>query len=542
MNKENTLSRFNGEYLKCIVTTHSGMIEALKNKGALIIYQTKENNTLRNYVYLGNEFLASGYGFKSKDELTTAEYIVKSYEKDNKEINNHLTSLDESVNSIITTVDYKLNNFRPDLIIYDSNKNEINLNDVYFHGKPAYYEDFEVISIQKKLKYFDGNIINNNTVIEKEKEIDITDVDSIDLPIGTRISSINYIISYNKHDSNGINNVNICYYESSNDYINNNLKLQTYQEKQFNTNAETGKLYINLIFSDPYIVSSMDSVQLINSIQVTVKETPESKYKVYPELNFTNKKYVIFSLENIITEHEKIILKSFYIRGISYLSYFFGEFNFNEDAPDETKYSLLNIKNALEKPIYINETLNYDKSLVYIEKTNYGDISDIYIDLKSNRYNVYTFCISKSYELHLLEYITFNSEYNWTGATGLYKKVEQEIVTDYTTIPIAFNELSTINCKIYQIKLLDVENPMQSTGKLHLRLICNSENPIEDVLMQINGIPKSEPIENLNIDNNYIWDCLINDEFNCTHWIKYNENQYTLDVIKNKLQYMKTDY
>ena len=120
MNKENTLSRFNGEYLKCIVTTHSGMIEALKNKGALIIYQTKENNTLRNYVYLGNEFLASGYGFKSKDELTTAEYIVKSYEKDNKEINNHLTSLDESVNSIITTVDYKLNNFRPDLIIYDS--------------------------------------------------------------------------------------------------------------------------------------------------------------------------------------------------------------------------------------------------------------------------------------------------------------------------------------------------------------------------------------------------------------------------------------
>ena len=92
MNKENTLSRFNGEYLKCIVTTHSGMIEALKNKGALIIYQTKENDKLRNYIYLGNEFLASGYGFKSKDELTIAEYIVKSYEKDNTEINKHLSN------------------------------------------------------------------------------------------------------------------------------------------------------------------------------------------------------------------------------------------------------------------------------------------------------------------------------------------------------------------------------------------------------------------------------------------------------------------
>ena len=294
MNKENTLSRFNGEYLKCIVTTHSGMIEALKNKGALIIYQTKENDKLRNYIYLGNEFLASGYGFKSKDELTIAEYIVKSYEKDNTEINKHLSILDESINSTIKTVDDKLNKFRPDLIIYDSNKNEINLNDVYFHGKPAYYEDFEVISIQKKLKYFDGNVIINGTAIETEKEIDITDIDSISLPIGTRISSINYTISYNKHDSNGINNVNICYYESSNDYLNDNLKLQTYQENQFNANTEIGKFNISLSFNDKYIVSTMDSVQLVNSIQVTVKETPDSKYKVYPELNFTNKKYVIF--------------------------------------------------------------------------------------------------------------------------------------------------------------------------------------------------------------------------------------------------------
>jgi len=542
MNKENTLSRFNGEYLKCIVTTHSGMIEALKNKGALIIYQTKENDTLRNYVYLGNEFLASGYGFKSKGELITAEYIIKSYENDNAEINKHLTNLDESITSTIKTVDNKLNNFRPDLIIYDSNKNEINLNDVYFHDRPAYYEDFEVIDIEKKLTYFDGNIINNGTSIIETKEIDITNVDSISLPIGSKISSINYIISYNKHDSDGINNVNICYYESSNDYFDNNLKLQTYQEKQFNTNAETGKLYINLSFSDKYIVSSMDSVQLINSVQVTVKGTPTSKYKVYPDLNFTNKKYVIFSLENIILEHEKIILKPFYVKGISYLSYFFGEFNFREDAPAETKYSLLNIKNALETPKYINDILNFDKSLVYIEKTNYGDISDVYIDLKSNMYNVFTFCISKSYELHLIEYVTFNSEFNWTGATGIYKKTGEDTVSDYTIIPISFNELSTVNCRIYQVKLLDTENPMQSTGKLHLRLICNSESPIDDVVMQINGIPESTPQYNQYIDNNYIWDLLLNDEFNHMHWIKYNEDLNTLDNVKNKLHHMKTDY
>lgn len=543
MNKENTLSRFNGEYLKCIVTTHSGMIEALKNKGALIIYQTKEDNALRNYVYLGNEFLASGYGFKSKDELTTAEYIVKSYESDNTKINNHLTNLNNSISSIITTVDNKLNNFRPDLIIYDSKNNEINLNDIYFHGKPAYYEDFEVISIQKKLRYFDGNLVTNGVVLEEIKEIDITDIDSISLPIGTRIESINYIISYNKHDSDGISNINICYYESSNDYINDNLKLQTYQESQFNSKAETGKFYINLMFNDPYIVSSMDNVQLVNSLQVTVKETPESKYKVYPELNFTNKKYVIFSLENIINEHEKILLKPFYIKGVSYLSYFFGEFNFNENAPSETKYSLLNIKNALETPIYINDILNYDKSLVYIEKTNYGDISDIYIDLKSNTYNVFTFCIGKSFELHLLEYVTYNSEYNWTGATGIYKKVEQEIVTDYTTIPISYNKLSLVNSKIYQVKLLNTENIMPSNGKFHLRLICNSNNFVnDDIIMNIEGTPKTNPEYEQDIDSNYIWEYLLNDEFNHMHWIKYNEEYNTLDNVKNKLQHMKTDY
>ena len=94
------LSRFNEKYLKCIVTKRPSTMRVLKDHGAIIIYQ----NSGYNFLYLGDEFIASGYGFKTQEELNSAVEIINKYASDNESINNKLEELEEALNNITQNV------------------------------------------------------------------------------------------------------------------------------------------------------------------------------------------------------------------------------------------------------------------------------------------------------------------------------------------------------------------------------------------------------------------------------------------------------
>ena len=102
-NINNDINRFDGKYLKCVVSKYPSVLKFLANSGSMIVlqpqnelinqdivetisngkYQINIKNSeskQRNYIYLGDEFLASGYGFTTIQYRNTGERIIKTYD------------------------------------------------------------------------------------------------------------------------------------------------------------------------------------------------------------------------------------------------------------------------------------------------------------------------------------------------------------------------------------------------------------------------------------------------------------------------------
>ena len=79
-NIQNKLIRIDGEYVKLYVTTNKTLPKLLKNTGSLIVYHDgvlseKNDFTPINHLYLGNNLIASGWGFHKEVQRDDAEYF-----------------------------------------------------------------------------------------------------------------------------------------------------------------------------------------------------------------------------------------------------------------------------------------------------------------------------------------------------------------------------------------------------------------------------------------------------------------------------------
>ena len=102
-NINNDINRFDGKYLKCVVSKYPSVLKFLANSGSMIVLQPQNElinqdivetisngkykiniknseSKQRNYIYLGDEFLASGYGFTTIQYRNTGERIIKTYD------------------------------------------------------------------------------------------------------------------------------------------------------------------------------------------------------------------------------------------------------------------------------------------------------------------------------------------------------------------------------------------------------------------------------------------------------------------------------
>lgn len=79
-NIQNKLIKIDGEYVKLYVTTNKTLPKLLKNTGSLIVYHDgvlseKNDFTPINHLYLGNNLIASGWGFHKEVQRDDAEYF-----------------------------------------------------------------------------------------------------------------------------------------------------------------------------------------------------------------------------------------------------------------------------------------------------------------------------------------------------------------------------------------------------------------------------------------------------------------------------------
>ena len=151
----NDINKFNDQYLKCIITKYSSAINGtLANSGALIVYHPKSEQTInKNYLYLGNEFLASGWGFLCKDMRDKAEHIVKTY----ADTINAINEANETEQNNRKIEDNKLWENFAKYIAYNGgyidktkvmiNGYSINTKDILLYGEEAKYKNLEVTNL-----------------------------------------------------------------------------------------------------------------------------------------------------------------------------------------------------------------------------------------------------------------------------------------------------------------------------------------------------------------------------------------------------------
>lgn len=573
MNNNNDISKFNGQYLKCIITKHKGTMNALSDMGALIIYQ----NDNRNYAYLGNVFIASGYGFNSLENLEKTEKIIGSYDEDIQKIQDNLLntiklnndSIDEKIDNAVLNklkvydVQVKYNNGEDE----DEYADSYNLNDIFFRGPNATYKDFEFTKISKKL-------LVNNKIDTEDNYINVDESNVVELPVGTKINKIVYELEYEKNDTSGIKSLEINYFKSYDDFINGKLSYVIYKIDVVNSNANSGVINITFTFENEYFYVINNNQELfkqftvIDSITVYILGTNKTQYKNYSYLSTEDYKK-IYSLENIIDNHYKTFDDKLYIKPISLLYYRFNEFKITNNVFQDNNNIEMTLghisKNIMINPINYNNQgnslsmiLDSDKdesSFIEINKTNINDIFDICIPITNYNFNTFTFFIPDSYKIHKLLYVTDNSEYNLTGSLGYIEYINYDEKPIYVKGPLNLIRENDINyfykSKIYQFTinngaLKHKNSNKEFNGFFKIELLCINRYFDKDVYNKENYNTNNTNIEseyyesyisfrNLKIGECTSWVLLNDEEFNRIHWLSYMGN---LNVLKNRLDFI----
>ena len=523
----NDISKFNNQYLKCIVTKYDSTVNAvngyLANSGALIVYHPEsETNTYttiingeeinttynRNYVYLGNEFLASGYGFLCKDMRDDAENIVKNYEGTIKDIKDAIQNEKNDRISGDRSIREELNNYIKNNGFIDNTKvningKVINTKDLLLHGEEAKYENLEITNINIK--------INDNNDFK-------FDDNNIYLPLGIAINSIEIEVEYNINDSGGIYKLEVLHkYDTfSSLNIDEEESIQSVvikYDQDNNGNATEGTIKYKRIFKDGTNLNiiTKNIQDFIQGFYIYVKETPKEKYKNYPRI----KEYFdieIPSTGNIIKNNVIQLLKHVNIIPLYSIHYIFSH--------DVNNYS--DIKD------------NFEGQYKLIDNVNEIKIDDIPHNNTSNTpNNIFYFAIPSIYSINKVYAVDDqNIKYNWTGSIFI-NSVSNQLLTYKNTDNENTNNENICVCNYNFYRLIT------SNGFNKCKQIIIYVSLIED--NNDNGVALTNESDNELNNVSFIFNESINDEdFNNLYWVSFKKNdtvvliKKTLDPLNNK--------
>ena len=515
-NISHDINKFDGKYLKCIVSKYKAVTNYLANSGSMIILQPGGDYINRNYMYLGDEFIASGYGFSTEEVQRNGERIVKRYDLDiaalKKADATEKTERKQDVEDLNNKLkEYvKINGGPIENTVIKLDGQIIPTKDIILYGEEAKYTNLEIKDINILLS---GTEYNKN-IIDKSQYYNES---TILCPIGSKISAINVDITTIDNDSGGLeklvisHNKNITVYSDDNDVEAVMIKYD--YDYDYNLKDENDleyyehKWHYSKKFNTSYIVNKYLQ-NAIKNIFMYVKETPSSAYKYYPGLE--RKGYHIVSAGNAI-QNNKIDLN----KHIDIMPQYYMRWLVNDDFNNNSCY------NTSINNIPLNHFKEYDKTEITI---------DIKIENSQELINKINIAIPKNFVLHKI-YLVDNElqEFNWTGAI----KIKNNIY-----MPCAYSEPlnNEYPCYEYNIYCLDgnTKNFKKEISRVKIIIIYKGS----DLSYGNNELCINTPIST--IDNNLrtiTWsnDILNDEEFNNLYWVS---DISRLNIVKeNGLNY-----
>jgi len=532
-NINNDISKFDGKYLKCVVAKSKGVTKYLANSGSMIVLQpyatnVKANkqpkyNINRNYVYLGDEFLASGYGFSTEENQFTGERIVKTYDDTIKS----LQKADESEQIARSNADEKIIKKFDEYVAIEGgdisktiakiNNYKIPTRDLLLHGEEFQYKNLEVESYKI---YVNDNLVVGNKLL---------------YPIGKTISKLDIEIITKDHHSGGLEKLYILhdfnsrsedgtkkYEEGEGIIINYDFdydNIITDSEYDTDTNNSIDSHSHKFVYKKTLpsmVVDTTPEVKLIKKIYLYVKETPASKYQYYPGLyniskNKSDGPWKITSPGNAIKpnrieiDYTLSIIPQYYVKCV-----------FNTTVTSE---------NLID--IFINKTINsYDIALNNIYDNLYNN--DILLklnqitDVGNRDFKSYILVPSNfSLRKYYLTNNNFSEKYNVTGGV---KKTYAGIM-----LPIQHVQNSTDNkfyCVSYDIYELSSDKPLIDNTNIELNIVYNYGT--NDIFI-LNETQLKQSFNNQKVTYN----SFINDEeFNQLYWVDINTD---IDANHNEI-------
>lgn len=518
----NNIEKFNGKYLKCIVTKYLSATsdKYLGNSGSLIIVQPELGKKInRNYVYLGDEFLASGYGFSSEEVQIKAEQIVNEYDETIQGLKDTDTALNEKIDEEVEKINEELKKYVlikgghiEDTIVNIQGKN-ILTKDIILYGEEADYKNLEINDIKV-------------TIVSNNNSYKLTD-NTIFLPIGTLIKTIRVEIDYKLNDSGGIKKLQVVHHNMN---INGFLHdvIINYDDTQDNYEYDTeyhyGKIFYEKQFNDNERIyvgfNELDEDGLINNIKelisafyIHVKGTPNECIKYYPLLK-EQLGIEIKSEGNKIRDNKIEVSNAIIVRPQFYM-HWSSEYNYESFANNNAP---------------LNSFKDYDETVVIIDNLITENTKEAY------------FAIPQLFTIQKIFIIKDNIEkYNWTGVTEIINSIKLRSHTNVTTT-------SEINKVLdYNIYRIYSENKfIQNNLKIELHVVYNYVKQKNDAdYGNIDLIDETIDIKNTidahNIENTSI---LVNDEeFNSLYWVNGGNfvSNSTVNPLKNKLNVMSVN-
>lgn len=281
---ENNLLNINGEYVKFYITTNSNIPYILKNSGSIVIYHDK-NNALSNglipfsyslnYIYLGNEIIASGYGLSNIDLRNKSEEIAVNYDERQNEINTYFSEVKNDIlylyNNILT---YNGNLQYTYITTYD---NTISTDEYLFNTVNAKYKEAEIVNEKTIITYYSISDPANLYKFYNEIafNVDINDYSTLNtvisysnepikLPIGAKINSFTKEFTVKLNDESGI-------------YSNNSLSYSFLSQEDcvLNPNFE------NTNYKESFITLSLEEISQINLYKIKYNYSPIINGRLY---------------------------------------------------------------------------------------------------------------------------------------------------------------------------------------------------------------------------------------------------------------------
>lgn len=600
---ENNLLNVNGEYVKFYVTTNSNIPYILKNSGSIVIYHDK-NNVLSNglisssyslnYIYLGNEIIASGYGLSNIDLRNKSEEIALNYDERQSYIDNKFAYIDNDLDYLHTyTLTYN-GNLQHTYI--SNNDNKISIDDLLFNTVHHKYKEAEILYEKTVITYF--TITNpaelyqfyGETALNKDIS-DISEIhkiisynnEPIKLPVGAKIDSFTKEFKIKLNDESGIyaeNSLSYSYLPQIDCVTTKNFDNIKYNESFVTLKLEESSEYnvYKIIYNYDSIISNPTSNQfyvkdgltyLASYMNIQTHGTRYDKLSYYTYFD-TEKNSKIYSKENAILSHP-MSLNPIVIQGCPILYTY--QSTSNEEQISFTENGLLfggyGDRVMLDDITKLN--ISYNTNVLYfalpintiIEEIYYLDISSnskinitgIAVDLnitnpiKKYPYNVNNDIIELPISI-IAEYPNYNYKFYMLKYSdfGFINDLEIYIKTTNNTI----NDIYITNNIIIDYKPTnDITNNIINTYKSKSRNnIANNitNNNITNNITNnniANNIIYTPKITNIIAPDIFKWTSVQNEDYLLGNWVKCkieNENNTLLNLLGiTKKYYTKDD-